>query len=263
MLDKLITTVSSIRAGVIYSRSAYSVQLCDLPDDLYTYWRASAALEFKGIPRDAFFFVRAAEGLMEFFDCVSRSGQACALPSKAADSVWHAWSRLAPSHLERFCIRHFAQPIAHVEAIDMHEPMGTALGACLVMARRIEGRAPAASNVPRLFSLDRRLRMPFGFAYTSDAGRLAFRDMDGHGCPEGYLSFPLALHAPQLFAAKLVTRAEYVPYAPVRAQPGRNNDGGGVSCASASSRCADSDSGGDGGDGGGGGGGGSCGGGGD
>lgn len=241
MSEKLFSTIAGVRARVLYSRSAYALLLGDLPSGLYAHWCDTASHEFKGIPRDAFFFARAAEALMGFFDCVSRSALPCGLPSKAADSVWHAWAQLAPAHLERFCMEHFARPIPHIEAAAMPEPMNAALGVCLVAARRIEQKAPAGPNVPTLFSIDRRLRMPFGFAYTMKGRELVFRSMGASGHPDGNLVFPLALQAPQLFAAGLVTRAEYIPYAPVVLNRDRGNDGGaGCGSFSSSSDCGDS-----------------------
>ena len=236
MREKLFSTIAGVRARVLYSRSAYALLLGDLPSGLYAHWCDTASHEFKGIPRDAFFFARAAEALMEFFDCVSRSASPCGLPSKAADSVWHAWAQLAPAHLERFCMEHFARPIPHIEAAGMPEPMNAALGVCLVAARRIEQKAPAGPYVPTLFSLDQSLRMPFGFAYSMKERELAFRSMGASGRPDGNLVFPIALQAHQLFVAGLVTRAEYIPYAPAVLNRDRARDGGaGAVCGSFSS----------------------------
>jgi hypothetical protein len=209
MFDMLFDALINFRTTLVYSRSRYRKPLADLPDNLYTHWRHSAALEFKGIPRDAFFFARAAEGLLEFFDCVSRSGRPCALPSRAADSVWHAWERLAPQHLERFCRTHFGRVIPHVEGGDMAVPMDEALVNTLVAARAIEGLPLAGSHVPRLFSLDRKLYMPKGFAWSAVGGQVGYRDMDWQGKGVGEPVIPASLAPAVLLAAGLVSQDDY------------------------------------------------------
>lgn len=209
MIDRLFDTIINFRTGLVYSRSRYRKPLAALPDNLYTHWRHSAALEFKGIPRDAFFFARAAEGLMEFFDCVSRAGRPCALPSRAADSVWHAWLRLAPQHLERFCRFHFGRVIPHTEGADMTVPMDQALASTLVAARAIEGLPLAGSHIPRLFSLDRRLGMPKGFAWSALSNQVALRHMDWQGRGEGLPRIPATLAPAVLLAAGLVSQEDY------------------------------------------------------
>ncbi len=134
----------------------------NLPPGLETAWRHGAPQEYPGIPTDAFFFVRAAEGLLRFFDAVTHSERPCALPSEAADSVWHAWLRHDPIGLEGFCRRHFGRVIPHVERAGL----GTgALAGTLMAGRRLEGIAPLGPRLPLLFGLDARLRMPGGHAY--------------------------------------------------------------------------------------------------
>src|SRR5438128_11621684 len=95
--------ISKRRAARRVRTSPSRVMLDDLPPRLESSWRHSAPNEYQGIPTDAFFFARAAEGLMIFFDAATRSGRPCALPSDAADSVWHAWLRQDPAGLARFC----------------------------------------------------------------------------------------------------------------------------------------------------------------
>src|ERR1700741_240303 len=134
MLDTITDALNTYRARRWIKSSRYSKALKDLPDTLLPFWQRTAEFEFKGIRKDVFFFVRAAEGLMTFFDCVRHSDRACALPSKAADSVWHAWHRMAPMGLEQFCQRHFGRTIEHVEAENMGGQLGESVAACLVQA---------------------------------------------------------------------------------------------------------------------------------
>ena len=228
MIDRIFNKIVSIRTALVYSQSRYSPGLSELPEQLYTYWRNTSAVEFKGIPRDAFFFARAAEGLLEFFECVSRSTRPCGLPSKAADSVWHAWARLAPGHLEQFCRRHFGRAIAHTEAQHMGLHMEEALARTLVAARAIESLPLAGNRVPRLFSLDSRLAMPKGYAWFALDTRVAFRAMDWQGRAEGAVVTPPLLAPAQLLAAGLITQDDY--------DAGRKNEGWGgewgIDCSS-------------------------------
>ncbi|MES2019501.1 MAG: hypothetical protein V4484_23665 [Pseudomonadota bacterium] len=229
MLGKLWDSIDSLRAMRVRYGSRYWNATADVPATLYPYWKRTAQLEFKGIPQDAFFFARATEGLLTFFQCVRISGKPCALPSAAADSVWHAWARLAPQSLDAFCIKHFGKVIPHVEAEAMAAQMAGALATCMVTARGLEGRNPVRVSVPGLFALDRKLRMPGGYGYQLDKGEVAFRRLDGQGAPEGEMHHPQGLIAAQLLATGVITQAAY------DASIKKPQDGGacGSGCASA------------------------------
>lgn len=236
-----------MRVRRVMRASRYSSELADLPSWLLPEWRRLAGFEFKGIPTDALFFARAAEGLMMFFDCVAKSGKPCALPSKAADSVWHVWKKMAPSDLDGFCKRHFGRTIPHVEAADMGVDMGDGLAATLVKSREQEGLDVAGLNVPKLFSLDRRLGMPGGYAYRLAGSRLGFSNMNAAGMPAGEMHYPVALAASGLLAAGLVSQMMVDDAL-------RRQAASGTSCGSTGSTCGssigddDGDSGGSGGD---------------
>lgn len=209
LLTRLLAAINDYRARSTIRSSPYRAALDALPPTLFHYWRRSAQFEFKGIPRDAFFYARAAEGLMTFFTCVTRRAIPCALPSMAADSVWHAWMRLDAPGLERFCIEHFGRAIPHVEGNAMQEEMDVALANCLVQARELEGIGRAGPNVPRLFTLDRRLRMPCGFAYKLFDGEIGYRKLDRSGWARGQVWFPCALAATALLGAGLVSHEDF------------------------------------------------------
>lgn len=198
-----------LRGGMLRRASRYRTQLGAMPPELFAYWQGFARTEFEGIPTDRLFFLRAAEGLMMFFDCVRHSGRHCGLPSKAADSVWHAWARHAPRHLTQFCLEHFGRAIPHIEAAAMPLDMGSVVANCLVAARRLESQPPASLTLPRLFALDGKLRMPRGFDYLVSQGKVGFRFLDGAGRPGSVISYPIALAVPQLLAAGLLTTSEY------------------------------------------------------
>lgn len=192
-----------------FAHSTYAAVLADVPATLFPYWSETSRDEFPRIPRAAAFYAQAAEGLMMFFDCMAAAGKPCGLPSRAADSVWHAWTRMDAPGLEAFCIRHFGRVIPHVERAQMQEDMNKALGACLVQARRRASRPVAGPSLPRLFSLDARLGMPHGFGYRIVGGLVACSSLDAFGNSGKKLSFPDGLTSYGLFQAGLISAAEY------------------------------------------------------
>jgi hypothetical protein len=207
MIGTLRNNIDRFRAMRVRQTSRYRRATAEIPATLFPYWKRSAQFEFKGIPRDAFFFASAIEGLLTFFDCVRASGKPCAFPSAAADSVWHAWMRMAPASLDAFCIKHFGTAIPHVEAVEMGAQMESALANCMVTARRLEKRDLVRPSVPRLFALDADLCMPGGFGYRLTHGRLACQRLDGQGRPEGEMFYPPGLGGAELLGAGLVTQS--------------------------------------------------------
>lgn len=191
-----------------FAQSTYASVLVDVPAALFPYWARSAHQAFPGIPRDASFFAQSAEGLMTFFDCAASAGRACALPSRAADSVWRAWTRLDPAGLDAFCIRHVGRAIPYMERIREGE-LDRALAVCLVQARRRASQPAAGSHLPRLFGLDAQLGMPGGAGYRVIQGLVARSPLDELGNPEGEADFPASLRPDALRRAGLVSEAEY------------------------------------------------------
>ena len=249
--------LNKLRAGRQLRASRYRSALADLPPGLEAAWRQGASAEFPGIPTDAIFFVRAAEGLLGFFDAVSAGRMRCALPSLAADSVWHAWLRHDPIGLERFCRRHFGDTVPHLDAASLEQG---ALAQALVACRALEGIPAQGPALPRLFSLDSRLRMPRGHGYWARQGEVAYARLDGGG-----RRMSAALRQPELSLTALLAAgfiSEQVYEEALRRQ--HAGDGGTTGSSSGSDGgggCSDGGS-----DGGGGcscGGGGGCGGGGD
>jgi hypothetical protein len=174
LMDKL----NELRAARLRRTSPWQAALADLPAGLQSYWRASAPREYEGIRTDAFFFARAAEGLLRFFDAVRHSGRPCALPSEAADSVWHAWLRWNPASLERFCVRHFGVAVPHVERAAL---AGNALLHTFAACRERDGIKPRSMRLPALFGLDALLRMPGGHGYWSRAGEIVHARLNERG----------------------------------------------------------------------------------
>lgn len=262
MLNILHTPVYAYCSSRLRRTSRNRKALADIPPTLFPYWKSTAHLEFDGIPRNSFFFAVAADALLTFFACVQRSSKACALPSKAADSVWHAWLRMSPASLDDFCETHFDRKIPHLEAPAMPVPMDVGLANCLVEARTLEGINPEGPALPKLFAADRRLRMPDGFAYTVVRGVIECAPMDRSGIPR-FPGIPQSSLAPAaLLAAGLIGQQEFARVDELMQERQRSdNSGCGTTGSSCGSVSCDGGSGSGGGDGGGGGGcGGGCGG---
>jgi uncharacterized membrane protein YgcG len=251
----MLKWIDERRAAWLISRSRHHAALTDMPERVRKYWQLNAGAEFEGIPTGAFFYARASEGLMTFFACIEQAeGKACALPSKAADSVWHAWLKADPIGLDKFTLKHFGQRIPHVEARSMATEMGEALARSLVLSRGLDRKPPEGPGIPGLFALDGKLRMPQGYGYRMRDGEIGYSILDYHGRAGASMHFPPALAAAGLLSAGLITQEMYEA-ALIR----RDNEGSSCGSSSSSSSGGDSDS--DGGDGGSSCGGGGCGGG--
>ncbi|WP_027866621.1 hypothetical protein [Massilia alkalitolerans] len=191
-----------------FAQSIYASVLADVPAALFPYWARSAHEAFPGIPRDASFYAQSAEGLMMFFDCAAAAAGTCALPSRAADSVWHAWTRLDAAGLDAFCIRHVGRAVPRVEHMREGE-LDRALAVCLVQARRRASQPAAGSHLPRLFGLDAQLGMPRGAGYRVIGGLVACSPLDELGNLDAKVDFPGSLKPEALRLAGLVSDAEY------------------------------------------------------
>ncbi|GGX96890.1 hypothetical protein GJV26_09185 [Massilia dura] len=209
MLKQLSSTLRAARAIGLRITSPRRRLLCDMPPGLYDYWSRTARFEFQGIPSDAFFYARAADALLVFFECVERSNRPCALPSKAADSVWHAWLRYSPASLDDFCERHFGRRIPHVEAADMGGGMMLPMAMSLVTARALDDLALAGPYVPSLFATDHALRMPDGFAWQARGNSVIFSPMNRRGRPADTAQAHPAAEPDFLLAAGLIAQEDY------------------------------------------------------
>ena len=241
------TMLNDWYAQRIMARSRHGKALKELPPSLYDYWKSSARNEYHGIPTDAVFFARASVGLLDFFACAAQGSEPCALPSKAADSVWHAWIRLSPLKLETFCRKHFGRVVPHLDSAKMEGTMDEALAVCLVRAREMEGLPREGPRLPSLFLLDKKLKMPFGFGYALQRGQPGYSQLDAAGRFDPQLSCPPQLAAAGLLTAGLITTAQFNDFeARARQQAANSSDGGsGSSCGSgcgSSVGCSDTSS---------------------
>ena len=201
--------IENLKARRFLRTSRYRTMLEDMPAGVYDCWRRISGFEFPGIPADRLFFLKAAEGLMMFFDCASVSDEASALPSKAADSVWHAWLRYSSVSLDQFCLRHFGKTVPHLSSAQMPGDMSNALAATLVRARMLEGHSAHSPRLPQLFSLDRRLTMPEGYAYHMRRDEIGYQPMNQAGLPGGTSVYPDSLSSAGLYSLGLIKQSEY------------------------------------------------------
>ena len=229
------SSITTWRVGRITARSRYRAQLKDMPDGLYAYWAEHAGKEFEGIPGDALFYARASEALLMFFDCVTDGEEPCALPSKAADSVWHAWQAMSPASLDAFCVKHFGRTIPHLEAEAMPVPLESALATCLVRARKLERLPRGGANLPTLFATDRALKMPHGFAYRLIRGKVGLSDMNKQGDLMIDTRFPKAL-LPQALVMSGMVHAWETNIDPRKKDQG-SGDGSGTGSTDGGSAC--------------------------
>ena len=81
-----------------------------------------------------------------------------------------------------------------------------------VQARMLEWMPTAGRGLPRLFTLDRRLAMPCGFAYRIVKGQVAFSNMNRAGRPEGDVFYPHTLAPVDLLMAGLITYRAFDKY---------------------------------------------------
>lgn len=181
-----------------------------IPATVRAAWARSAADELPGLAVDDATWLRCSTGLAQFFEAC-RLQQAlgpCALPSKAADSVWHAWLRHDAADLAAWQQRHFGRTVEHREAEALGAPLEECLARTWAGACRSEGRSLVARRLPLVFALDGLLRLPTGWAYGHEGGELVHRQIDGFGQPGGVAVAHAALGAAGLATLGLLSAAE-------------------------------------------------------
>ncbi|MFG6457116.1 hypothetical protein [Roseateles sp. BYS96W] len=199
------------RARVLRRRYAVaSVAAGRIPPEVRAAWARLAPDEFPGLAIDDAAWLRCSLGLAQFFD-VCRRQQAsgpCALPSKAADSVWHVWLQTDPAGLAHWQQRCFGQVVEHREAQALGEPLEACLARSWVGACRSEGISPLGPRLPLMFALDGWVGVPTGWAYQHRRGTLAHQQIDGFGRPAGSVVMHAGIAGGGLVALGLMTDAE-------------------------------------------------------
>ncbi|KAH9258644.1 hypothetical protein BASA81_003146 [Batrachochytrium salamandrivorans] len=153
-----------------------------IPKELEAHWGRQT--EFPGIPKEA--FPKALLGLVLYFDLASKSPsnrQQTALPSVAADSVWHAWMDWDKINntqtLREFSTQRFGGEMSHLEAVEFNLP--PALLETFARNCEWERKSLTWGEIPTLFDLDFSLRVPFGFAYERTPQGIAMCVLDELG----------------------------------------------------------------------------------
>lgn len=199
-----------------------------IPDSVRLFCLASADEELPGWQPDEADWILASAALMQFFECcqLKTSDRPCALPSRAADAVWHLWLAHDASGLEAFQRHHFAQLIPHIEADQLGADLESALARSWAMACRGEGRSPLDCRLPLMFRVDRMLRTPTGWAYQTRLlqGQVMHRNLDSHGNELGRLHLHAGMGLASLAAQGLLTEQELA--AQERRQKASNSGGG-------------------------------------
>ena len=181
-----------------------------IPPAVRIAWARMAPDEFPGLAVDDGTWLRCALGLSQFFE-VCRRQQAsgpCALPSKAADSVWHVWLTTDPAGLAEWQQRCFGRVVEHRDVQALGEPLESCLARSWVGACGCEGLSPLGPRLPLLFALDGWVGVPTGWAYRHRRGTLAHQQIDGFGRPVGREVLHAGMAGGVLVAAGLMTAAE-------------------------------------------------------
>lgn len=154
----------------------------EIPASVRTHWLAHASEEVSGWQPGGADWPLVAGALMQFFDAC-RHAPDCALPSRAADSLWHLWLAHAPEGLASFQHDHFGREMPHVAGDGMDLEAG--LARCWVQACRSERLSPLGDRLPLVFAADKLLGTPTGWAYDRGPGQIVHRDLDASGRPVG------------------------------------------------------------------------------
>lgn len=164
-----------------------TVAASQVPPEVRAAWAQQAPDECPGLRVDDDSWLRCSLALAQFFEAcrLQRHHGACALPSRAADSVWHAWLMTDAAGLAGWQHRFFDLEIPHREAPALDAPLDECLARTWVGACTSEGLSPLGPHLPLVFALDGMLALPAGWAYRFERGGLVHRDIDGFGRPRG------------------------------------------------------------------------------
>lgn len=219
----------SQRATLRRTCTAASAAADRVPPQIHAAWVRLAPEEFPGLAVSELNWVRCSVALAQFFE-VCRQQQShgpCALPSKGADSVWHAWLSVDPGGLAAWQRRHFGQALPHREAGALGAPLEDCLARTWAGACRSQRLSPLGPRLPLLFVLDGQLGLPNGWAYRHQRGALVHRRIGGFGQPAGSTVAHAATGATGLVTLGLVSEAELREHQ-------RRSDGG-AGCGSGTS----------------------------
>lgn len=153
---------AELREWMFWESRGVADLMRDAPSELRAQWEYTAPKEFPGMRTDGVAWINSLAGLMYFFQLYSNDDKPMALPSRAADSVWHVWISWYPKRLNEFCLHHFGMPIER--KIDLHVPWELALARTWALACQQEGINPILpGRIPCIFAIDGELQMPGGW----------------------------------------------------------------------------------------------------
>lgn len=187
-----------------------TVAASQIPASVRDAWVLGAADEWPGLRVDDDAWLRCSLALAQFFEaCRLQRGQgACALPSKAADSIWHVWLATDPASLHAWQQRYFDLELPHQAAEALGAPLEECLARAWVGACASEGLSPLGPRLPLVFALDGMLALPAGWAYRFEHAGLVHRDIDGFGRAQGSGVLHAAVAAGSLVGLGLLGEAE-------------------------------------------------------
>ena len=208
-----------------------------IPPTIRAAWAQQAPDEVPGLAVDDAAWMRCSFGLAQFFEAcrLQREQGPCALPSKAADSVWHVWLKLDPAGLASWQELYFGRVVEHRDADGLGAPLEDCLARTWVGACRSEGQGPLGPHLPLVFALDGLLRLPTGWAYQHQRGALVHRQIDGFGEPSGAAFTHASVAAAGLVALGLVSEAELIS---LRRQQGGDSSGGATGSSVDAGNCS-------------------------
>lgn len=215
-----------------------------LPEGVREAWQAHAAEEFPGLPQGPRDWLLASTALLQFFLAAARTDGPCALPSRAADAVWHAWLAADAAGLAAFQREHLGREVPHLPEARLPGPLDHALGRCYAACCRQEQLSPLAGRLPLVFELDALARMPGGWHYRWNKRLrcLSHQVMDVDGDPRGRVQLH-AVHGASLAGLGLLSTAEAAQWAQQNERLARQREGatGGSSCGSSCGGASASD----------------------
>lgn len=184
-----------------------------LPAGLHPAWLSHAEDEFPGLPQSEGAWLLASTGLLQFFLAATRADGPCALPSRAADAVWHAWLRWDASGLANFQREQLGRELPHLQDAELPGPLDHALSRCYADCCRLEQLNPLDGRLPLVFELDGRLRMPGGWHYEWNKRLhcLSHQPLDADGDRRGRLQLH-AVHGASLLGLGLLSSGEQVQW---------------------------------------------------
>eukprot|EP01036_Dinobryon_divergens_P013802 gene13802-18615_t len=159
----------------------------DIPVAVKTRWLASPASDSVSAPSrwqpDSPCWELSALAFCHFFELCRQQppGLPLALPSWAADAIWHLWLATDPTGLAAWQRRWFGVEVPHREAHELGAPLPASLARTYAAACRGEGRSTLSGKLPLLFVLDGVVGAPGGWHYARTTGGIVHRDIPAWG----------------------------------------------------------------------------------